>query len=427
MSEAKTANGAQEASGVQRTLVKTLRTSREFPKLMGWYLIKAKLANILHKKTAWATAGFPIELLWGFDIFPLHPENNACVAGARHMSQELIEYAESLGMARELCSYMKTNIGAYDKKIGLAYGGISKPTFVACTGTICDTHVKWFQTQARRMNVPIFVFDIPHYVSGSDDKVMDRYIDYINDQVYDYFDFIYDVTGRKFNEKKFFDVLKKSDRLAELWQEIYNYRKLTPAPLGYADTLSDIFPLVVLPGIDKGIKFYENLLADVKEQVELKRGVVPEEKFRILFEGIPFWYRIKFFHQLANYGAVVTYEPYTYSFGPRKTLGLSKEQTIRELSKLMVHFPYNYNLETRIKYFEQTIDDYRIDGVILHANQSCRPSATGMIDLKNAIQKDKNIPVLLLDCDMNDPRAFSEAPMQNRLESFIELLNQNKK
>lgn len=422
---------SEETKNIQpsakRTIVKTLKSSRELPKLIQWYMLKGKIRKFNPwKHTAWATAGFPIELLWAFDIFPLHPENSACISGARKVSLKLIEHAESLGFSRDLCSYMKTNIGAYDTKIKASLGGIDKPLFCASTGTICDTHVKWFQTQARRMGVPIFVFDIPHFVSGSDEKVMERYIDYVVDQVYDFFNFVEDLTGKKINKKKFSEVLRHSDRLCELWQEIYEARKLIPTPVGYADTLGDIFPLVVLPGIDKGINFYEKLLGDVKEQVKLKKGVVQDERHRLLFEGIPMWYKIKYFHQLANYGAVVTYEPYTYSFGPRKTLGLSFEESIRELAKIMIHFPYNYNLETRIDYFKQVIKDYSITGMILHNNFSCRPSATGMLDLKNTIQKDCNIPVLILDCDMNDPRAFAEGPMQNRMEGFIELLEQNK-
>jgi len=94
---------------------------------------------------------------------------------------------------------------------------------------------------------------------------------------------------------------------------------------------------------------------------------------------------------------------------------------------LMVHFPYNYNLETRIEYFKDVIDKYNIDGVILHENMSCRPSTVGMVDLKNAIQRDKGIPVWILSADMNDPRAWADEPIKNRLEAFIELMRENKK
>ncbi|MEW6080120.1 MAG: 2-hydroxyacyl-CoA dehydratase family protein, partial [Thermodesulfobacteriota bacterium] len=86
----------------------------------------------------------------------------------------------------------------------------------------------------------------------------------------------------------------------------------------------------------------------------------------------------------------------------------------------------SYNLEKRIAYFKQAISDYRIDGVILHENLSCRPSSTGMIDLKNALQQECDIPVLIIQCDMNDPRAFSEAQINTRIEGFVELMERRK-
>lgn len=404
--------------------------SNKLKGIMTSYMIKAKLySKMPWKKMAWATAGFPIELLYTYDVFPLHPENAACVAGVRRISQDLIEYAESLGFSRDLCSYMKTNVGAYDKKLANTQGGIEKPAFCASTNTICDTHVKWFQIQARKMGVPYFGFDIPSFVSGSDDRRMEEYVDYVEAQFYEFFDFMKGVTGKSFNEDKFLTIMKKSDRLAELWHEIYEYRKLTPTPYSFQDTLASIFPMVLLPGLDTGIKFYEAILKDIKAAAAEGRGTMPpgEEKYRLMWEGIPMWYRIKLLYELANYGAIVTYEPYTFSFGPRKNLNVPRKQLIRELCKLVIHMPYSYNLETRIKYFEQIVEDYKLDGVILHENMSCRPSCVGMMDRKTAIQRDKGIPVWIMTSDMSDPRAYSEVPMKNRLESLIELMAANKK
>ncbi|MHA1683456.1 MAG: 2-hydroxyacyl-CoA dehydratase subunit D [Promethearchaeota archaeon] len=392
------------------------------------YMMKSKMAEVFRKKTAWVTAGFPVECCYVFGIHPLHPENSACIAGARKYSLKLIEYAESKGFSRDLCSYFKTNIGATGMNIGIPQGGIGKPTFMGSTNTICDTHVKWFQIQARNMGVPYFGFDIPSAVAGTDDPRMDQYINYVVEQFYDFFDFVEKITNKKVSEKKFQAVLRKSDRLAELWMEIYEYRKRLPTPVAFQDTLAAIFPMVLLPGLDVGIKYYESLLKDIKVRVAREEGAMPkgEEKFRILFEGIPMWYRIKFFHELANYGAVVTYEPYTYSFGPRKKLGLPLKESLEDFANLMINTPYNYSLEKRIEYFENVIDEYQIDGVILHSNMSCRPSCTGMLDLKAAIQRDKGIPVWVMDSDQNDPRAYAEGPMKNRMESFIELLEANK-
>lgn len=52
---------------------------------------------------------------------------------------------------------------------------------------------------------------------------------------------------------------------------------------------------------------------------------------------------------------------------------------MRDVAKLIMDTPYAYNLERRIENFEKWIDEYKIDGVILHENMSCRPSSAGMV------------------------------------------------
>ena len=413
-----------------RKLIKTLNSTKKISKLIQWYMLKAKINEYLPwKKSAWITSSTSVELLWGYDIFPLHPENCGCISGARKVSQDLIEHAESLGFSRDICSYMKTNVGAYDKKISIQIGGIAKPDFVVSSGTICDTHVKWFQNQARRMDVPIYVFDVPHIVNHTSESTKNRYRGYVIEQIYDFFDFIEDTVGKKLNEKKMLKTWENSRRLTDLWQKIYNHRKNIPSPVGFADTLGDIFPLVILPGIKKGIKYFEDLLKEVEEDVALGKGILPkeEEKYRLMFEGIPMWYRIKFFHQLMNYGAVVTYEPYTFSFGPFRPYVDNLEDGLNIMADHLMYRPYIYNLSDRIAYFKDVIEKYQIDGVILHENMSCRPSCTGMYDLKQRIQQDLGIPVLSFTCDMNDPRAYAAEQMQTRIESFMEVLEQSKK
>lgn len=410
--------------------VKNLPSTKKLKGIMTRYLLKAKLNHLLPwTHSAWVAAGFPVELCYALDIFPLHPENSACISGARKVSQKLIESAESLGFSQDLCSYFKTNIGAVHQKVSASLGGIDKPSFMVSTNTICDTHVKWFQTQARRMGVPYFGFDIPSAVDGiTDERIEEDYVEYVVEQFYDFFDFVYEHTGKKLRPKKYFRVLYKSAQLSALWREIYRYRAEIPTPVAFQDTLAAIFPLVLLPGLSVGIKYYRSLLRDIKQRVKLHEGAVykEQEKFRLLFEGIPMWYRIKFFHQIAHYGGIVTFEPYTFSFAPEKHINLSFEESLREAARSMILIPYSYSLERRIRYFEEIIARYHIDGVILHANRSCRPSVTGMVDLKKAIQEDMAVPVLLVDTDMNDPRAFAQEAIRTRLEGFMEVLASSK-
>ncbi len=396
---------------------------------MTWYFLTGKLYSLLPwKKTAWTCAGFPVELLLGLDIFPLHPENMATVAAAQKQSQRLIEHAEGMGYSRDLCSYCKTNIGAVDLGVGLKEGGIARPDIITCTNTICDTHWKWFQIQAEKLDVPIFAFDCPKIVSGTDERTIDGYVNYMVDQFYAFFEFAKKHTGKEPNIGKMVKAAEQSEQMSALWREIFEYRKCVPAPYSMAETSASFFPLVVMPGAKSGIKFFKKILADIKTRTERGQGTLTggEERYRLMFEGIPFWYRMRFMYDLARYGAVVAYEPYTFAFAPKKPVDLSYAETLRHVARMMMDTPYSYNLEKRIEYFKQVIEEYRIDGVILHENLSCRPSSTGMIDLKNALQQQCGIPVLIINCDMNDPRAFSEAQMKTRVESFLELMENRK-
>ncbi len=68
------------------------------------------------------------------------------------------------------------------------------------------------------------------------------------------------------------------------------------------------------------------------------------------------------------------------------------------------------------------IEDYHVDGAILHSNRSCKPYSIGQLDQRDRLIKDLGIPTLLLEADHNDPRLFSEEPAVNRIKAFMEMV-----
>jgi benzoyl-CoA reductase/2-hydroxyglutaryl-CoA dehydratase subunit BcrC/BadD/HgdB len=380
------------------------------------------------RRTAWITAGFPVELTWALDVFCLMPENSAIVAALQGRSLEMIEHMESEGFCRDLCSYMKTGMGSFRKGLSMPEGGILKPDCMLATNTICDTHWKWFEIESRRIGVPYFCYDVPSFVSGCDEGRMQDYVDYTEEQTYSYLDFMEKNFGIRLDDKKLASTFENSARMTDLWEEIMDLRRRIPSPYLIQETINALFPLAILIGLEHSVTLFGKIRDELKERVNLGEGAIPagEEKYRLIWEGIPIWHRTKLYNELLQYGAVVTYEPYTESFGVKRKVMPTVREQIREIAKAFIHLPYNYNLETRIPYFENLIDRYSIDGVILHHNMSCRPSAASMMDLKNAIQKSKGIPVLLFDCDQADPRAYSDGQVKTRMEGFIELMEGNR-
>ncbi|MFW9881350.1 MAG: 2-hydroxyacyl-CoA dehydratase, partial [Candidatus Thorarchaeota archaeon] len=100
---------------------------------------------------------------------------------------------------------------------------------------------------------------------------------------------------------------------------------------------------------------------------------------------------------------------------------------VESMAELILSFWYIYDLETRVQKFKETVRDWKVDGVILHNNMSCRPNACGMYDLKRRLMEEADIPCLILDGDMNDSRKFNAQQTLNKIESFIEILRKSKK
>ena len=158
--------------------------------------------------TAWATSGTPVELLYAMDVQPMLPENSATISAAQKYAKDFIEYAEQQGFSYDMCSYFKTNIGAYDKNVDVFKGGIRKPTFMLSSDVICDTHVHWFQVQSERMGgIPHYTIDVPHVTSNTTAKQREYYKKYIEEQMWELLEFIKEQTGNEIDMEKAKDPL----------------------------------------------------------------------------------------------------------------------------------------------------------------------------------------------------------------------------
>ncbi len=401
------------------------------PKLLGMmteFTLKSKLAKALPwKKSASCTAGFPVEFLLTYDLFPHYSESYCCFAGSAGVTQRPIEYAEGMGFSRDLCSYMKAGIGAAELNYPCDYGGCPTPDVYLAMNAVCDTHVKWFENEARRHGAGFFALDTPSVVCGADDRIA-AYIDYVVAQFYDLFEYLTQITGKPFDQKKFMGIVKDSQEACRLYREIYAYRKRFPSAHYFQFQRLFMLPVAVMWNLPGCIKYYRRVLKELQEKYgdPATDALDQREKFRLGWEGITLWYKVDLYHDLLKRGAGFVYETYTDALALRQRETTTFEETLKQMAYELLIGPYTLNLERRIAHWEEKIDEFSLDGLVLHANMSCRPSATALQDLKAALQKSKGIPVLILHADMADPRAYAEGPNQTRFDSFLEILEANR-
>ena len=144
-----------------RGYLKQPLTPRMFQIIMQ-YINRTKLMKLFPwVKTGSFTAGFPVEFGRAFGLFPYYPEAYAALTGAAECTLPSIEHAESLGLSKDLCSYMKTSIGASRLGWPEDFGGNEPTDLYFSANMVCDTHMKWLENDAKVFRQPISAWMFP--------------------------------------------------------------------------------------------------------------------------------------------------------------------------------------------------------------------------------------------------------------------------
>ena len=74
----------------------------------------------------------------------------------------------------------------------------------------------------------------------------------------------------------------------------------------------------------------------------------------------------------------------------------------------------------------ELLSRFSVDGLVIHSNRSCKPYSLGQYDIQRIIRERTGIPSVVIEADMTDARAYSDAQVKTRVEAFMETL-QNRK
>ena len=387
--------------------------------------------------SAWALDALPAGL--GDDVYSLTGEPYAAaVAHDRKFAKECMDAAESVGFARDLCSYMRIYWGGMHLDKYLYGGKFPKPDFIFQT-QICCSHSKWYQHVAKVEQVPQFYVDVG--VGPYKDMNKDR-LDYVTNQLHDGIEFLEKSTGRKFDDEKFLKAVKNEMRSTSRWADICALNKVKPAPLDE----KTMYSLYVLATLSKSSQwcadFYDELYDEVKDRVARGIAAVPNEKCRMMSDTQPPWSFLKIFRYLETYGAVSIGSLYTFalegiwedkpdgSWGGRslpweKGIEMNtRDQILRlyadwNLSKPQWQHFFDPRLKTEMML--RIVKEWQVDGVMLHLNRGCEGLSLGIMENRGGIAK-AGVPIMTFEGNMGDEREFDEVRTQARVDAFMEQL-----
>jgi len=398
----------------ERRKIKSVQKMKE---IMTHYYIAAKTAGETGKKIAWITSGGPVEPLIAMDVIPVYPENYGAMIGASHMGVDLCEKAEAMGYSRDLCSYARADI-ACSTVDGGPIGGLPRPDMLICCNNICGTVLKWYEVQARFYNVPLFILDTPVCHTRFSNEVRA----YVKRQVEEYLLFLEQTCGRKLDRDKMAEVGRLSIEGQRLWQAVLDTTVHKPAPMSAFDAFFHLALIVTLRGTQTAVDYYNALLAEMNARISEGIGAVPFEKYRLLWDNLPVWYRTRWLSdKFAARGACLVADTYTSAWcGSMKYIDPS--DFINTMAEGYSRIYLNIGVDQMAEQVIAMIDKYDVQGLVMHSNRSCKPYSFGQYDIRRIIQEKRGLPTLMLEADMVDERCFSEAQVETRIDAFMEML-----
>jgi benzoyl-CoA reductase/2-hydroxyglutaryl-CoA dehydratase subunit BcrC/BadD/HgdB len=392
-----------------------LQSLKEINNVMARYYVQRKaMARI--KPLAYVTSGAPVEIMEAMGILTLYPENYGAICGARGASVKLCEVAEAIGYPSDLCSYARGHIGAVLQPKDAPLKGMPRPDLLVCCNNICGTVLKWYEALADLYDIPLFILDVPFQRATPAEP---HIIAYVADQLREFADWLEAHTGRRLKPDKFRSTLDLAREAIARWQEILEVGQHRPSPVNAPDLFIALAPIVTLRGTHKAIDCYQRLKAELEERVAQGVSAVIDERHRLLWDNIAIWHRLyRFFHPFMDAGACFVADTYTNAW----TVELDADDPYIGMAQAYTGVFINVDLPTRLQTITNMAQRFQADGMVLHANRSCKPFSITQNQVRTALRDELGLPAIILDADMCDTRLYNEGAVRERVAAFLEML-----
>jgi len=409
----------------KKPIRKRIEATAEMARIMGEYFHELdEAAKSPEKKVAWCTSVGPVELLRAMGFFVHLPENHGAMLGSSRMASELIPYANAIGYSPEICSYLTSDIGAYLQGItplSKAYEGIEtipKPDVLVFNTNQCRAVQDWFAWFGREFNAPVLGIHTHRGIS----EVTDSHIDSIASQLEALVEPLEQISGASLDPDELKKVVGLSRECVELWEKVLDTATARPSPFTFFDGTIHMGPAVVLRGTRQAIDYYELLLAELELRVSGGEGAVDDELFRIYWEGMPIWGRLRAHSEVfSSNRACVLASTYCNSWAFTQ---FDEKDPFRSMAKAYTELFIVRSDEIKEQYIKEMIETFQIDGIIYHDAKTCPDNTNSQYGMPQRLEKETGIPSLTINGDLNDLRCLSDEQTNTNIEAFIEQLEE---
>jgi benzoyl-CoA reductase/2-hydroxyglutaryl-CoA dehydratase subunit BcrC/BadD/HgdB len=228
------------------------------------------------------------------------------------------------------------------------------------------------------------------------------------------------VAGRRLEEARLQQAVARSKACSDLWRDCLRTAAARPAALSFFDATIHMAPAVILRGTEEACAYYRELGKELHARVRAGTGALPRERFRIYWDGMPIWGRLRDLSQLfAQLETTVVASTYCNSWIFE---ALDPRDPLRSMARASLELFIARAEGPKQRYLEAMVDEFSVGGVVFHDSRTCPNNSNARYGMPQRLRKSKGVPVLVLDGDLNDLRCFSDEQARTNIEGFVEQL-----
>lgn len=365
----------------------------------------------------WCSSNFPVEIPETLGLYVVYPENQAAAIAARGYGEEMCSISEADGYSNDICAYARISL-AYAKVKKCEGQDMPQPDFLLCCNNICNCMIKWYENLSKELHIPLIMIDIPF---NPDYEVSDAEIAYVKAQFLAAIEQLEQLTGKKWSDEKYKEVMELSGRSSRAWLRATAKAHYTPSPFNGFDLLNHMAVMVTARGKREAAEAMELLEKEYEQNHEKGESTFrTEEKHRIMFEGIACWPWLRVTSTgLKSRGINMVTTIYADAFG-------FIYEDFDDMCRAYAQVPNAINLEKARDKRTKLCKDNHVEGLLVHTNRSCKLWSGFMYEMSRQIGEECGISVVSFDGDQADPRNFSEAQYDTRVQGLTEIMEANK-
>lgn len=372
------------------------------------------------KPVGWLTSLFPQEIVEALDLDYVYPENHCCAVAARKEAPKFIDIAEGKGYSVDLCAYARLNLGYTEEGYAESLT-IPLPDFICCCNNICNEVIKWYENLSKNLDIPMIMIDIPFNDMYEPDQAR---VDYIKGQLEYAITQLEDVAGKKMDPERLKEVMRVSNENSKAWSEAMSYLKCRPSPMNGFNMFNYMALIVCARGKASSKEVFD-LLAEEHRRLaeEGKTKFKAEEEFRVMWDGIAVWPYLGFTSKsLVRNGINMNASTYPDAFAVQYD-----ELTLEGMARGYAGSANTRCVEFHIDGRTELMQRNGCDGALYHMNRSCKVWDMMQYTIAKATSERTGKPYAIFDGDQADPRGFSEAQFETRIDGLKEVMAESKK